>query len=172
MLSRNKVNKKVIMNTDAYAWFIVKSAGEYSAESGFNCAQNGDFDPQEFTSDVKQNPREFWKIGDKRASAASTKVQETCHTSSAWLSQRVEAEGSDVLDICDKLVERFEPYIDEIREFKSKYNVVSEIEVVLYKMGIESTGPFFSSRVIGFCSKTGTEISVNTMLASTEGEDK
>ena len=77
-----------------------------------------------------------------------------------------------MFEICDRLVERFKPYIDEIRAFKSKYNVVSEIEVVLYKMGIESTGPFFSNRVINFCSETGTEISVNTMLASTEGEDK
>ena len=159
------------MNVDAYAWFIVKSAGEYSAESGFKCSRNGDFNPQELTSAVKQNPRESWKIGDKRTSATSAKVQETCHTFSAWLSERVEADGSDVFDICDRLVERFEPYVDEIKEFKSKYNVVSEIEVVLYKMGLESTGTFFSSRVIDFCSKTGTEISVNTMLASSEGED-
>ena len=162
----------MMLNTDAYAWFIVKSAGEYSAESGFNSSKIGTLDPHEFTSAVKQKPRECWKIGDKRTSAASTKVQETCHTSSAWLSERVEAEGSDVFDICERLVERFEPYIDEIREFKSKYHVFTEIEVVLYKMGLESNGPFFTSRVIDFCSETGTEISVNTMLASTEGEDK
>ena len=166
------VCKLVRKCTDAYAWFIVKSVGEYSAENGFKCSHNGNFDPQEFTGATKQNPRECWQIGDKRTSAAFAKVKENCHTSSSWLSERVEAEGEDVVDICDRLVERFEPYIDEIREFKSKYHVFTEIEVVLYKMGLESNGPFFTSRVIDFCSETGTEISVNTMLASTEGEDK
>lgn len=160
------------MTVDAYAWFIVKSAGEFSSESGYVSYPDGIFDPEDFTACVKQKPRQCWKFGDKRTSAFSAKVRETTYPSSSWLSERVEAEGEDVVDICDRLVERFEPYIDEIREFKSKYHVFTEIEVVLYKMGLESNGPFFTSRVIDFCSETGTEISVNTMLASTEGEDK
>ncbi|SEV82783.1 protein of unknown function [Ruminococcaceae bacterium KH2T8] len=160
------------MTVDAYAWFIVKSAGEFSSESGYVSYPDGIFDPEDFTACVMQEPRESWKFGDKRTSAISPKIRETTYPSSSWLSERVEAEGEDVVDICDRLVERFEPYVDEIREFKSKYHVFTEIEVVLYKMGLESNGPFFTSRVIDFCSETGTEISVNTMLASTEGEDK
>ena len=160
------------MTVDAYAWFIVKSAGEFSSESGYVSYPDGIFDPEDFTACVKQEPRESWKFGDKRTSAISPKIRETTYPSSSWLSERVEAEGEDVVDICDRLVERFEPYIDEIREFKYKYHVFTEIEVVLYKMGLESNGPFFTSRVIDFCSETGTEINVNTMLASTEGEDK
>ncbi len=120
------------MTTDAYAWFIVKSAGEYYPESGFKCSNNGVFDPHEFTSAVRQKPRECWKLGDKRTSTTSAKVQETCRTSSAWLSERVEAEGSDVYDICDRLVERFEPYIDEIRELRHSVPLIPVHAPIIY----------------------------------------
>lgn len=155
------------MNIDAYAWFIVKSAGDFSSETGYIC--NGDntvFDPKEFTETVGQEPSKCWKYGDKRESSASRKNQETSYLFSAWFSEQVEANGDDVYEMCDKLVDMFEPYVEGMAAFRQKYDVIFEIEIVLYKVGMETNGLFFSHRLIDFCNRTGTEIDVNTMFAS------
>ena len=153
------------MRIDAYAQFIARSNGEWNGLGEFIGNPEGFFDPREFTQIVRQEPFRCFKAGEPNGKGRINK-------SSSWSSEKIEVAGDDVYQVCDNLVEKFVPYIDGLIAFKNKFDVVYQIDVILYKVGIETNGVFFGERVIEFCHKTGTVINVNTMLADENGWDK
>lgn len=159
------------MKVDAYVHFIVKSAGEIPEEGGYICYENSIFDPSEFTEIVHCKPRKSWKFGEEIVDHINNKDFVNTARSSTWLSERITGVGDDVYQIIDKLLDMFEPHVDGLIAFSKKYNVYYEIEFILYKVGLDSSGLFLDSRCIEFCHKTGTEIAIQTMLAGDEGFD-
>ena len=155
--------------SDGYICFSVKSNGEYSETNGYVGFPGSEFSPDEITNIVKQSPSKCWSCGDNRKNAYSPNNKKRKYMFSSWKSKLRYYNLDNQYDEIIKMVRELNLYANQLQEFKKRYDVLYEIEVVLYNLELGMPDLFFDAEIIAFCYKTKTEIRVVTMLANNSG---